>query len=152
MNKQKTIQTFIVLQIALCIIASTYSASYSILSNRYSFQGTAAITAINLGAYSDPACTNPLTRLDWGNVTPGSVNPQTIYLKNTGNIPETLSLACADWAPPEAMQYLSVSWNATAITLQPTNVIGATLDLTVAQSTGSLQNFTFTITITGTQT
>jgi hypothetical protein len=121
------------------------------LQMQKSLSCTGAITAINLGVYQDPACTIPILRLDWGSVQPASTNNQTIYIKNTGNTPETLSLTVEDWAPPEVSNYLTLSWNASAFTLQSNTRVAAALFLEVVACTGTLQNFIFTITIIGTQ-
>jgi hypothetical protein len=45
--------------------------------------------AVNVGVYSDAACTLNLTSIDWGNVYPRGSVSRTIYVKNTGNVPMT---------------------------------------------------------------
>jgi hypothetical protein len=122
------------------------------LQMQKSLSCTGTITAVNLGVYQDPACTMPILRVDWGTVEPASTNNQIIYVKNTGNTQETLSMSTENWTPTEASQYLILSWNASGIVLQPSTMIAAESSLLVAVNTVTLESFTFTGTITGTQT
>jgi hypothetical protein len=110
------------------------------------------VTAVNLDLYSDVGCTQSLTSIAWGNVAPSSTNPRTIYIKNTGNVPETLTMATSAWNPSNATLVLACSWNLGSNTvLNASASIPAILTLTVGSNPGSLTNFSFNITITGTQ-
>jgi hypothetical protein len=130
-----------------------YSQAIAALNTQRSLSCAGSITALNLNVFLDPACTFPITNINWGNVTPGSTNPTTIYIKNTGNVPETLNLTYGNWTPTEAPDYLTLNWNITGtLTLPPSSAIAVALSLAVASRTIAFQNFTFTITITGTQT
>ena len=52
---------------------------------------TALTTTYNIGIYSDALCTNPLSSLDWGNLTQGTSVTQTVYIKNIDNQTMTLT-------------------------------------------------------------
>jgi hypothetical protein len=108
-------------------------------------------TSANIEAYSDFACTQPVTALDVGNVNPGSTVSRTIYIKNTGNIPLTLTMAASGWSPTGANTYLTLSWNREDDVLDASDSVSATFTLTVASDTGSLTTFSCSITITGTE-
>ena len=43
------------------------------------------ISTANLGIYSDSACTQRITSINWGNLSPSSSVTRTVYIKNTGN-------------------------------------------------------------------
>jgi hypothetical protein len=109
------------------------------------------ITTVNVEAYSDPACTVPCTALNVGNVNPGSTVTQTVYIKNTGTVPVTLTMAVSNWSPTNAGSYLTLSWNRQNYVLNAGQSVQATLTLTVASDTGSLTTFGCSVTITGTQ-
>jgi len=110
------------------------------------------VTAVNLDLYSDVGCTQSLTSIAWGNIAPSSTNTRTIYIKNTGNVPETLTMATSAWNPANATSVLACSWNLGSNTvLNASASIPAILTLTVGSNPGSLTNFSFNITITGTQ-
>ena len=109
------------------------------------------ITAVNVGVYSDSACTVPCTALNVGTVNPGGTATQTVYIKNTGTVPETLSMTATNWTPTNATSYLTLSWDRQNYVLNAGLSVQATLTLTVASNTGSLTTFSCTVTITGTQ-
>jgi uncharacterized repeat protein (TIGR01451 family) len=107
--------------------------------------------AINLGVYKDSACTQTATAIDWGTLAPGSTATYTLYVKNTGNARETLSLSTTDWSPSAAAQYITVTWNQNGASLNKNDVVQATLTLTVSLSIdSSITSFSNSIIITGT--
>jgi len=110
------------------------------------------VTAVGVELYSDAGYTQNLTSVAWGNIAPGSTNTRTIYIKNTGNVPETLTMATSAWNPSNATSVLTFGWNLGSSTvLNASASTPAILTLTVAANPGSLTNFSFNITITGTQ-
>ena len=107
------------------------------------------ISTVNVEAYSDSACTQPITGLNLGNLSPGSSVSRTIYIKNSGTIPVTLTMAVSGWSPSGAGSYLSLSWNRPNHVLSAGASVSATLTLTAASSTGSLTTFSCNVVITG---
>jgi hypothetical protein len=108
------------------------------------------ISAVNVGVYSDSQCTQNCTNVSWGTVSPGTAPTQTVYVKNTGNTPVTLTMTTANWTPTNANTYLTLTWNRQNIVLNAGQSTSAALTLTAAADTGSLTNFSFNIIITGT--
>ena len=121
------------------------------LISTQSLPSSGTISAVNIGVYSDSGCTQTCTSLDWGMVSPGSVVTKNVYVKNTGNVPVTLSMATSGWSPSNANSYLTVSWNRQGTQLNAGQSIAATITLTVASDTGSLNSFSFNATLTGTE-
>ena len=109
------------------------------------------ITAVNVGVYSNSACTQNCTSINWGTLAPGNSTTQTIYVKNTGTVPVTLSMATANWSPSNANAYLSVTWNRDSYVLAAGSSVSAKLTLTASASAGSITTFNFNIVITGTE-
>jgi hypothetical protein len=109
------------------------------------------ITAVNVGVYSNSQCTTNCTSIDWGMLSPGGSTTRTIYIKNTGTVPVTLSMATANWSPSNANNYLTVTWNRANNVLAAGSSVSATLTLTASSSAGSITNFSFDIVITGTE-
>ena len=138
----------ITLVIAGILITITTIAALS-ASKTVPLSGT--INTVNVEAYSDAACTVPCTALNVGSVNPGSTVTQTIYIKNTGNVPVTLTMTTSNWSPTGANSYLGLSWNRQNAVLNAGASVSATLTLTVASDTGSLTTFSVSVTITGTQ-
>jgi hypothetical protein len=112
---------------------------------------TGQVSAINLAIYVDPACTINLTSFAIGNVDPGNSVNFTAYLKNTGDVNETLTLAESNWSPSNAPSAISFTWNAPVVLLagQSTQVI---FTLTVSANPGAISSFNFNVVITGTET
>jgi hypothetical protein len=122
-----------------------------LLTTTQTVPSNGTITAINLGVYSDTACTIMLTTLNWGSLSPGASTTQTIYIKNTGNVAETLTLSTTSWNPANSPTYLSVNWDRQGATLNPGATISATLTLTATTGASALSTFGVNIVITGTQ-
>jgi hypothetical protein len=109
------------------------------------------ISAVNVGVYTDSGCTTNCTSIDWGTLAAGGSNSRTIYVKNTGTIPVTLSMTNASWTPSNANTYLTVSWNRQNSVLAVNSSVQATLTLTASANAGNLTSFSFNIIITGTE-
>jgi archaellum component FlaG (FlaF/FlaG flagellin family) len=139
--------TVIALVIAGLFLTLTTAA---ILSNQtVPLNGT--INAVNLGVYSDSACTQTATALNVGALNPGTNATQTIYIKNTGNIAETLTMTTNNWNPTGAGTTLTLTWNRQNTVLPAGQSIQATLTLTAASNTGTITTFSCDVTLTGTQ-
>lgn len=133
------------------ILAVLTVTTAGLLSVSHSISSTGSITAINVGVYSNSACTQELTSIEWGTISPGNSENRIIYLKNTGNAQITLSLAIANWNPANANGPITVTWNKGGDTLNVGQVATATLTLSVAESISGVTNFSFNIIITGTE-
>jgi hypothetical protein len=109
------------------------------------------IAGVNVGVYTDSACTIPCTSLNAGTLNPGGTFTQNIWIKNTGTVSETLTMAVDNWNPANANSSLTLTWNRQNYVLSSGANIQATLTLTAAANTGTLTTFSCSITITGTQ-
>ena len=123
----------------------------AILSANQTVPLSGTINAVNLGVYTDSACTIPATALNVGATSPGASATQTVYVKNTGNVAETLTMTTGNWNPSNANTYLTLSWNRENTVLSAGSSIQATLTLTAAANTGSLTTFSCDVTLTGTE-
>jgi hypothetical protein len=140
----------VVTAIALTLTtAAVLSTNKTIHLNGAMDSGT--INTINLGVYSDSDCTQAVTALNVGTLNPGGTATQTIYIKNIGNVAETLTMTTNNWTPTIAPTYLTLTWNRQNTVLNAEASIQATLTLTVATNTGSLTTFSCDVTLTGTQ-
>jgi hypothetical protein len=149
MNNQKLSKAAL---IALAIIALSLTlTTAALLTTSQNIPMNGTITAVNLAVYSDSGCTQTVTSLNVGTLNPGATATQTVYIKNTGNVPETLTLTTTNWNPTNATNYLTLSWNRQNTVLNAGSSIQATLTLTAAANTGSLTTFSCDVTLTGTQ-
>jgi hypothetical protein len=107
------------------------------------------IAAVNVGIYSDFACSQKLESIDWGDIAPGELVTKIIYLKNTGNTPIILSMTTNNWNPPNANGPITLSWNQEGRELKPSELISATLTLSVREDITGIATFSVSILIVG---
>ena len=138
----------IVALVAVGLILTVTTAGLLSVSQTVESEGT--VTAINLGVFSDSGCTQTLTGIDWGNISPGDSVTKTVYVKNTGNAPITLSMGTTGWMPYIAIEYITVSWNRQGTSLNPEQSVSATVTLSVASGTEGVSSFYVEIVVTGT--
>ena len=120
---------------------------YGLLQQQITIPGQGKIKGLNVKVYSDSACTVELTQIDWGLLEPGQSKTVTCHLKSTSTVNATLSMTTGSWNPSSASGYISLSWNREAYRIKPSEVVSATLTLTISQSITGISSFTFTITI-----
>jgi hypothetical protein len=145
---QKMTLTGIVVAVAAIV---TIAGVLAALQANKVFSNTGAITTVNVGVFSDIGCTQPLSTLNWGTVSAGSVATETIYVENTGNAAVTLNMTVTGWNPASAASYMSLTWNQEATRLLAGANVTTILTLTVSSSVSGITNFSFNVTITGTQ-
>ena len=108
------------------------------------------LASANLGVYSDSACTQSVTSIAWGTVSPGSSASKTFFIKNIGTSQVTLSMSEMNWNPSTANGPVAVSWNQQGTTLTANQVLSATLTITVSSSASGFSTFGVDVVITGT--
>jgi hypothetical protein len=151
-NHTMKFQKLSVAVIALTIVGILLTVTTAaLLSTNQTVPLNGTINAVNLGVYSDSACTQTATALNVGALNSGGTATQTIYIKNTGNIPETLTMTANNWNPTNATSSLTLTWNQQNTVLNAGSSIQAILTLTAASNTGSLTTFSCSVTLTGTQ-
>ncbi len=134
------------LAVLLSIVALTVLAS-GLTQSSVRIVGRGTVKAVGVGVFWDSNCTNPVSFIDWGMVEPGSMNNVTVYVRNEGNVAASISLATENWNPSNASDYLSLSWNYDGRQLNPSEVVQATLTLTVSLDVQGIDSFNFDIII-----
>ncbi|MEM2741211.1 MAG: hypothetical protein QXD95_03585, partial [Nitrososphaeria archaeon] len=123
------------------------SIVYGLMSASIYLRNVGNIKALGVGVYWDIGCSQTVSSIDWGLAEPGSVKNVTVYIRNEGNAPITLSLQTANWSPLTAASYISLSWNYDGETVSPASVVKVTLNLSVSQSIQGISSFSFDIII-----
>ena len=116
------------------------------LSNR-TITNAGSVKTIGVGVYWDQPLTNPVSSINWGTIEPGSNVNKTVYIRNEGNAPATLSMTTSNWNPSSASSYMTLSWNYGGQTLAVNEVKQVTLTLHVTSSVTGVTSFSFDITI-----
>ncbi len=140
---------------ALLVIASTgviltlATSALLTASQNVPVQGT--VSAINVGVYTDSACTINCTSLSAGTLAPGATKTFTVYVKNTGTTPMTLNMVTSGWNPSAANGPITLTWNRESYSLAAGASVSATLTLAVSSSiSSSITSYSFNMVIKGT--
>lgn len=121
-----------------------------ILSAPFNIHNVSAVKHINVQVYSDSGCTQLLTLIDWGIVEPSGTVNHTAYIKNTSNVPVTLTVYTENWIPSNASNFISL----TTYDL-PSNKLGkgdtctVVFSLYVSPTISGIENFSFDIVVVG---
>jgi len=132
--------------VTLVLLDGTVTAT---LLGKITLPNTGTVKAVGVGVYWDSTCSNPVTSINWGTVQPGSKKDTTVYIKNEGNAPETLSLETQNWNPTTASSYISLTWDYGGQAINVGGVVKVTLSLSVSSTIQGITNFSFDIVITG---
>jgi hypothetical protein len=148
MVKPKLVALFVAVA---CIVGMVFGSVFTsaFLNVRRAIPSTGMVSAVNVEVYSDGSCTQNLTSIDWGSVYPGGSVSRMVYVKNTGNVPLTLSLTTASWNPISAAGQISVTWDKDNTVLNAGQSTAATLTLSVSQSISGVISFSVNVVITG---
>jgi hypothetical protein len=107
------------------------------------------VFSINVDVYSDSACSQRLTSIDWGEISPGGTSSQTLYIKNTGSKPLVLQMAADNWNPSEANGPIIATWNMENANIDSGQSLQAVLTLSVSSTISGITDFSVDILITG---
>jgi len=114
-----------------------------------SFRKSFAVESSYVGVYWDSDCTEEVTSIDWGVLTPGSSKEANIFVRNEEVTPSCVLLIQAeDWDPPEAAEFITLSWNSDVEVIDLNKTARVTLVLRVEPVATSL-DFNFNIIISG---
>ena len=114
-----------------------------------SFRKSFAVESSYVGVYWDSDCTEEVTSIDWGVLTPGSSKEANIFVRNEEVTPSCILLIQAeDWDPPEVAEFITLSWNSDVEVIDLNKTARVTLILRVESVATSL-GFNFNIIISG---
>ena len=123
-----------------------------VLTSNQAPRSSEILSGANIGIYTDSACNTNCTSVNAGEISPGTSKTYTIYVKNTGTAPMTLSMITSEWNPTSASGPITLTWNREDYSLTAGASISATLTLTVSSAIStSINAFSFDIAITGTE-
>jgi hypothetical protein len=140
--------TLLLVTVSLALVGGL--AVSGILSASRTIESSGTIKAINVQVYWDSECTQVVSEVDWGFCDPDSIVTKTVYVKNTGNTPMTLSMSYSGWDPAEAGDYMSLSWDKEGEQITADEVVTAVLSLSISETITGITEFSFNIVIEGT--
>ena len=131
------------------LLLATLIASGALVSST-TVSASGIVATANLGIYSDSACTQKITSIDWGSTSPGASITKTVYVRNVGTTAVTLSMSKTNWNPTTANGPINLTWNREGTVLAANQVSAATLTLGVSSSISGITTFSMNIVITAT--
>ena len=126
-------------------------AAYATLTSTLIIPNVGTITTIGVEAYWDANATNLVEQIDWGTCDPGATYNKTIYIKNSGNSPCTLSIEVQDWNPENASNYIVLAWNYTSQVIDPDEIIPIQFVLAISDEISGIEQFSFNLVITASE-
>ena len=141
-------QALAVYALAMSVIA--ISAVTALLTTQKTIHGSGSIKSVGLGVYWDLECTNTTSSLDFGQLEPESSKNFTLFLRNEGNSALTLNMTMENWNPSNAANYLTLTWNREGQQVNPDEVIGFVIALSVSEDITGISTFSLDIIISGT--
>jgi hypothetical protein len=131
------------------IVLASIAVVYALTSVSVYLSSVGTVKALGVGIYWDSTCSQTVSSIDWGSAEPGAVKNLTVYIRNEGNSPITLSLQTANWNPPNATDYISLSWNYSSQTIGADQVLAVTLSLSISSNIQGITTFSSDIVIVG---
>jgi hypothetical protein len=129
------------------IVLASIAVVYALTSVSVYLSSVGTVRAVGVGVYWDSSCSQSVSVIDWGSVEPGAVKNVTVYVRNEGNTPTTLSLQTSNWNPANATSYISLSWDYNGQTIDLNQVIGVTLSLSISSNIQGITTFSFDIVV-----
>ncbi|MGD0495351.1 MAG: hypothetical protein ABSB28_04855 [Candidatus Bathyarchaeia archaeon] len=135
--------------VAVVVVLMMTSVLALLQSNR-TLLTSGTVRTVNVGVYSDPACTQPASSIDWGTINPGTSTVKTVYVKNEGAVTLSLNMTSNTWTPSNCPTYMTLTWNEENASVAVGNHVQADFNLTVLPNITGIGAFSFDIVVTGT--
>jgi len=145
----------LVLVIISVILLCTILSGLVIVNVRSLYQASSTIShvgtlkAIGIDVYWEETLASRVKAIDWGSLEPGAQKSFTVYIRNEGNIPLTLSISTSNWNPPATSNYLTLTWSYGGQVIKAATTAAVTLTLAVSESITGIYSFGFDITAVG---
>jgi len=134
--------------VSLLIIAAI---GFALFNKEVKVQNGGTVKSVNLNVFWERNCINEVTFIEWGSLAPNSSKTVTTYVKNTGELPISLSMYTEKWKPKKASEFLQLDWNSEGLSLRPGQVGAVNFTLKVFENaTNQINFFNFTIVVVGT--
>jgi hypothetical protein len=146
--KRKDLVIVAMVAVALCAVVPVVFESIAALTQTKTVPNVGTIKTIGVGIYSDQACVNSISSIDWGIVSPGSNVNKTVYIRNEGNAAATLTMTASNWTPSNSPNYMTLRWDYAGQSLSKGQVIQVKFTLGVSSSIAGIASFGFDLTIT----
>jgi hypothetical protein len=134
--------------IFLCLIV-ILSVGYALTVPSQTISSSGIIVSTNISLWKDANCTQNLTAILWGTLTPNQTTSCACYIRNEGATNAKLNMTSSSWNPSNTSSYMSFSWNREAYVLLPSSSVQAIFTLNIFSNITGITSFSFNIVVTG---
>jgi len=131
------------------VVSSLILFAFMLLATTNTVTNVSAVEANGVGVYWDSDCTDSVSSIDWGTLTPGSLKNVVVYIQNEDMEPMYLITSTTNWNPSKASDYITVRWDYGGQWMNPSENLQITLTLSVTRYIEGISNFSFDIIVTG---
>lgn len=136
--------------IVLLLIAFLIPVTYAAITYRITIISTGNIIINGIEAFTNEDFSRANIPIKWRDMSPGERDAKTIYIKNTSNVPVTVSMTVTDWSPASAVGSINIQWNSEGALIQPGAAIPVVITCTISPTTTGLTNYSCNINIIAT--
>lgn len=131
--------------VSLLFIACLTTVLLMLSSTRAVNAGT--VEAIGVGIYWDNNCTNVVSTINWGALSPGETKSITFYVRNEETENAILDVKTDNWDPTNAVNFMTLGWNYSGNSIAPSKIVKIQLTLSISSDIEGITNFRFNIII-----
>ena len=146
-KKRTNFKSVLILGLAAVFLVSTSAYAFGLLTSQNTMNSTGIVANSDIGVYSNAACTQARSSIDWGTCYPGDNKTSVVYLKNLGTVNSILTIQASNWAPSLASSYLTLVSTYAGQALTPGQVLQVTFTLRVSKTIQQISSFAFNINI-----
>ena len=139
----------LVLVFALSLVTPVISKKPDKLTRE--LPNTAATQDANIETYLDSKCTKKVSSIDWGPVEPGTSKTFTLFIRNKGKNPVTLSYYTSNWSPSQIVDSLALIWDYNGQPIGFRETIQVVFILQASEDAEPIETFSFDTVIVDTQ-
>ena len=147
LERRNKIRSMFVLLAVTAFMSVTSVYAFGLLANQNTVNTSGVVADVTLGVYSNSACTQNYTSINWGTCYPGENRTALAYIKNLGTLDATLSIQTINWNPSIAPSFLALNSNYYGQIIAPGSVTPITFTLTVPSDINQVDTFSFDISI-----
>jgi hypothetical protein len=133
------------LLVPLVLLSVLAGVTIAQLTSQQGVASSGTIKVIGVSLFWDKACTNKVTSITWGLITPGTTTNKYVYVRNDGTATGTLSMSYGNWTPTTATSCFTLTWNCSNYALSRTAVVCAKLTLATQLNIVGVTDFNFII-------
>lgn len=142
----KTNTLLLVAAVASVLVASPYVFG---LLTQNTLNTTGVMADVDIGVYSDSACTEPLSSFSWGTCFTENNSTVIVYIKNLGTVDTVLSVATDNWTPSSASSHYILYASCDGYLISAGEILETTFNLYPKSTASQFSTFSFDIIIQG---